>query len=105
MTKLILAIFFLHAFAAAQQVSNKEFVLAVSPAGVTSLKRVRDAYDTDYILAGRTPGDILVRYRSPGGAWKEASSATSAAVNASDTEINYKIGRAVPTIATASRKN
>lgn len=102
--KLSLTLFYLQAtLALGQQLSNSEFRLTSSSAGISSLKRVHDVFDTDYILAGRTLGDILVRYHAPGEAWKEASSASSASLNVFGKEINYEIGRAVPTIATASR--
>lgn len=87
----------------AQQLQNQQFKIAFSPAGVSSLKRVDDAFDTDYILAGRSLGDVLVRYRAPGEAWKEVSSATSGGL--SDREFEYRIGRALPTVATESRTN
>src|SRR5438552_3177881 len=73
--KLLIATFLLHGIAHAQQISNKDFALGVSASGVNSLKRTRDVYDTNYILAGRTLGDVLVRYRLSGEAWKEVSSA------------------------------
>lgn len=41
--------------------------------GITSLKRQNDLYDTDYLLAGATLGEVIVRYRVGQGAWREAS--------------------------------
>ncbi len=38
--------------------------------GITSLKRVDDQYDTDYILADATLGEVIVRYRLGEGAWQ-----------------------------------
>jgi Family of unknown function (DUF5695) len=87
-----------------QQLQNDEFKIAFSPAGLTSLKRTQDVFDTDYVLGGRSLGDVLMRYRAPGEAWKEISSGTSVAQR-SPGEVTYEIGRAVPTIATASRPN
>lgn len=89
----------------AQQLENDQFKIAFSPAGVSGLKHVNDAFDTDYILGGRALGDFLVRYRVPGEEWKEVSSATSLSRGSSDTEFQYKVGRAIPTVATASRRN
>src|SRR5580704_11402631 len=90
--------------ALSQQLENDQFKIAFSPAGLTSLKRAQDAFDTDYVLGGRSLGDILVRYRAPGEAWKDISSGTSVSQH-SPGEVTYQIGRAVPTIATASRTN
>jgi Family of unknown function (DUF5695)/F5/8 type C domain len=87
-----------------QQLENNQFKIGFSPAGVTSLKRAEDVFDTDYILGGKSLGGVLVRYRATGEAWKEISSGTSASQR-SPSEITYEIGRAVPTIATASRAN
>jgi hypothetical protein len=42
-----------------QNLSNNEFKLGFSQFGVASLKHTRDVYDTDYILAGRSLGDVL----------------------------------------------
>ena len=65
--------------AVGQQLQNDQFRVAFSSAGITSIKRVQDTFDTDYILGGRTLGDVMLRYRPQGGLWKETSSATSAA--------------------------
>ena len=103
--KLILIIVCSHGMLAlSQQLENDQFKIAFSPSGLTSLKRVQDVFDTDYILGGRSLGDVLVRYRAPGETWKEISSATSVS-RSSLGEVTYEIGRAVPTIATASRAN
>ncbi len=88
-----------------QQLENDQFKIAFSPAGVSSLKRVQDVFDTDYILGGRSLGDVVVRYRAAHGeAWEEISSGTSVSQH-SPGEVTYQIGRAVPTLATASRAN
>ena len=87
-----------------QKIEGGQFDIAFSSTGITSLKRVHDVFDTDYILGGRSLGDVLIRYRSPGEPWKEVSSATAAAERSSG-EVRYEIGRAVPTIATESRSH
>jgi hypothetical protein len=102
--KLIVIIVCSHGIALSQQLQNDQFNVGFSPAGLTSLKRMQDVFDTDYILGGRSLGDVLVRYRSPGEAWEEISSGTSVSQR-SPGEVTYEIGRAVPTIATASRAN
>src|SRR4029077_57662 len=62
-------------------------------------------FDTDYILAGRALGDVVIRYRAPGDEWKQVESANSLSRGSSDSEFVYKIGHAIPTIATESRIN
>lgn len=88
--------------AAGQQLDSEQFKTEFSPSGITSLKHVRDVFDTDYILGGRSLGDVLVRYRTPGESWHEVTSATAATRRAT-AEVTYEIGRAVPSIATESR--
>ena len=88
-----------------QQLNGDQFKLTFSTAGLSSFKRAQDVFDTDYILAGRTLGDVLVRYRTPGEAWQEVSSGTALSRSTSGDEVTYQIGRAVPTIATSSRAN
>ncbi len=46
-------------------------MLRFDPAGISSLKRVNDKYDTDYIRKGATLGHMIVRYRMPEEPWKE----------------------------------
>ena len=84
------------------RLSNDQFNLTYSSSGLSSVKHTHDAYDTDYITAGRTLGDVVVRYRSAGdSAWQEVSSGNSAV--AANQRLSYTVGRAVPTIATSSR--
>lgn len=87
----------------AQQVHNESFQLQFSSVGLKTLKRTHDAFDTNYILAGRALGDVFVRYRTHAGSWEEISSATAGAQ--SNQGFTYSVGRAVPTIATSSRTN
>jgi hypothetical protein len=90
------------AFAQAQQ--SSQFQIEYSPAGVTSLKHLRDKYDTDYISSGRALGDLLIRYRAAGEKdWKQASAASMDGAQATGQSVaNYTVGVPVPTIATAS---
>ncbi|MGA8504737.1 MAG: hypothetical protein WB762_03925 [Candidatus Sulfotelmatobacter sp.] len=78
--------------ALSQQLENDQFKITFSPNGLTSLKRVQDVFDTDYILGGRSLGDVVMRYRAPGEAWKEISSGTSVSKR-SPGEVTYEIGR------------
>jgi len=87
--------------ALSQQLENGQFKVAFTSTGISSLKRVQDVFDTEYILGGRSLGEALVRYRAVGGPWKEVSSGTAASQR-SPGELAYQIGRAVPTVATES---
>lgn len=91
--------------AVAQSLQNAQFQLAYSPTGITSLKHVHDKYDTDYIAAPRTVGDLLIRYRAAGEKdWEKASAAvlnTSSPANSQ--EVSFTIGKLVPTLASLSR--
>ena len=91
-------------FATAQQFENNHFKIASSSGGITSLQRVQDAFDTDYILGGRSFGDALIRYHAPGTPWSEVSNGTAASQHSAN-EVTYEIGRAVPTVATESHAN
>lgn len=90
--------------ASAQQLSNDQFNLAYSSAGLTSIKRVQDVYDTDYISPGMSLGDVLVRYRAKGEtSWKESVSGSRATPIDSGGGISYTVGRPVATVASSSR--
>jgi len=103
----VLYFLFLGITASAQQLENDRFQLRFSDSGLSSLKHTHDVYDTDYVLSGRAVGDVLVRYKVAGQAWKQVDSATAGAENPSGhgMRYSYKIGRAIPTIATASKTN
>jgi len=75
------------------------FDIGFDSAGITSLKRPGDVTDLNYIIEGKTLGDVVVRYRIDGGEWKEvvtAEMADSHMAVSVDTEGNhvvfYKIG-------------
>ena len=89
---------------AAQSFQDAQFQLAYSSSGITSLKRVHDKYDTDYIAGGRTFGDVLIGYRAVGAKdWKKASAAaldTNAPANSQG--VSFTIGELVPTLASLS---
>jgi hypothetical protein len=87
--------------ASAQSLHSTAFRLDYSSSGVTSLKRVHDKYDTDYIARGRTLGDLILRYRSAGEKeWKKASAALlNPSDRSSEQTVNFTIGELVPTLA------
>jgi hypothetical protein len=87
-----------------QTLSNQQFQLTYSPTGLTSLTHVHDVFDTDYILPGRSAGDLVLRYRTAGSPdWKRISQAAVDASASSGSRVSLRVGNAVPTIATASR--
>src|SRR5215472_4417040 len=90
------------AIVASQTLAGDQFNIRYSSAGLTSIKHVRDAYDTDYIAPGRSLGDVAIRYRKSGETdWHQAQSAHELEVKGR--QVNYSIGRVVPTLATMSR--
>ncbi len=101
----LLLIWSLIPIAHAQSLSNSEFQVTYSSSGLTSLKRIHDKYDTDYIARGRTLGGLLIRYRSAGEKdWKKASAAILDKDGpSSDHEVAFSIGELVPTLASLAR--
>ena len=93
--------------ASAQQFENEGFQLRFSRSGLSSLKHTNDVYDTDYVLPGRALGDVVVRYKTAGQAWQQVDSATAGTAGPFNPApaYTYKIGRAIPTIATTSKTN
>jgi len=55
---------------AQEPVVKDHFAVRFGDAGVVSLKRVGDAYDTDYIRKGESLGHVRVRYRMPDQPWQ-----------------------------------
>src|SRR5450631_1679652 len=102
--RILLALVLLQSLSSsAQQLANDQFNLAYSSTGLNSIKRVHDAYDTDYVAPGHTLGDVLIRYRPRGeAAWKEVQSGTASQPLGSVQGVSYAVGRLVPTIATSS---
>lgn len=88
--------------AAAQTLSNEQFSISYSKLGIESLKRVHDAYDTDYISPGRTLGDVFIRYRRAGDAsWQQTLGAYG--VKADGQNLSYQVGRPVSTLSMSSK--
>ena len=84
--------------------SNEHFRIASAATGVSSLKHTADVFDTDYILPGRSLGDLVVRYREAGTSdWKQVSSAAMVGAGPPGSRVALHVGRVVPTIATQSR--
>ncbi|HEU5403376.1 MAG TPA: DUF5695 domain-containing protein [Terriglobales bacterium] len=58
---------------AAQSAPQPEFALKFDDHGITSLKRVGDKYDTDYIAQDATLGHVVIRYKMGENEWREFS--------------------------------
>src|SRR5215471_6852985 len=50
--------------AVSQTLSNNVFKMQYGAAGITSLKRAEDKYDTEYLSAGGSLGNIVIQYRT-----------------------------------------
>src|SRR5207302_1744873 len=86
----------------AQTLSNYDFQISSSSTGLIGIHRLHDAYDTNYVAPGRTLGEVTIRYGQVGTTrWNIVSSAYDGTT--ADQQVAYRIGRAVPTIATSSR--
>jgi len=51
---------------------NAEYDLRIDKGGIVGLRRVNDSFDTDYILAGKRLGDLVIRYRKGADEWIQA---------------------------------
>src|SRR5512146_1301490 len=58
---------------AAQSMPQPEFALKFDDHGITSLKRVGDKYDTDYIAQDAALGHVVIRYKMGENEWREFS--------------------------------
>jgi hypothetical protein len=104
MRALLCLLFLSAAVLPGQTLTNSQFRIVYSPTGLTSLKHVQDVFDTDYVLPGRSFGDLTIRYRTAGAAdWQQISQAGLNAAASSATRVALHVGRAIPTIATTSR--
>src|SRR5687768_6486488 len=53
-----------------------DFAVRFENGAIVSLKRVADAFDTDYVQSGRRLGDVIVRYRHGTAEWQSLETAT-----------------------------
>ncbi|HEX7118514.1 MAG TPA: DUF5695 domain-containing protein [Longimicrobiales bacterium] len=79
--------------------ADSEFDVAFDEGGIVGLRRVRDAFDTDYIAPGRRLGDVIVRYRPPGGAWRAFETADAARGRRVDASADGRSRRVVYRVA------
>jgi hypothetical protein len=86
--------------AGGQTLSNNVFNLQYGAGGITSLKRVNDKYDTEYLSAGGVLGNVVIQYRtSTNSSWMTAREVgPAAAASAGDNTIHYSIGTLLPTL-------
>jgi hypothetical protein len=94
-----------HVAVAQQTLGDVQFHVRYSASGITSVTHVHDKYDTEYISAGETLGDILIRFRAHGEkTWNQASAATLDKSSGTDQPTaSFTIGVQIPTIATSSK--
>src|SRR5262245_37115815 len=87
------------------QLKSDEFAVTYGSRGITSLKRVNDAYDTEYISAGGVLGNVAIQYKAAGDAnWTVAREVAAAGEPASGgNTASYSIGTLAPTLPQRSK--
>lgn len=82
--------------------SGPVFEIRYSDEGITSLKRVNDLHDTNYIVSGSALGGLIVRYRTSGeNEWRQVSEIIPSGKQVGNT-ISYTSGKRLPTLAEMS---
>jgi hypothetical protein len=96
----ITALALLPSLAVSQTLTNNAFNIKYGAGGITSLKRVNDKYDTEYISSGGLLGNVVIQYRmSTNSDWttaREVGPAPTASANGNT--ISYSIGTLLPTL-------
>ena len=81
--------------AAQKSMSSSVFEMRYSDQGITSLKRVNDKYDTEYIASGSALGGLIIRYRTSGeNEWQEIREIAPGDEQEEGT-ISYAIGNSI----------
>lgn len=57
------------------QAVSQEFSVTFQEGALVSLKAVKDDMETEWVEPGRRLGDVVLRFRTPGGAWEDANTA------------------------------
>ena len=65
--------------------ADSPFAVEFSQGAIVSLRRVRDAFDTNYVRPQGRLGDVTIRYRRPGGEWRTFETASAARERRSST--------------------
>ena len=81
------------------QLKDDNFAIQFGSRGITSVTRVNDTYDTEYISPGGVLGNVRIRYRSSGDpTWKEAKEIAlkeeADGTDANRNSVEYSIGTA-----------
>ncbi len=86
--------------AVSQTLTNNAFNIRYGSGGITSLKRVNDKYDTEYLSVGGSLGNLVIQYRtSTNSGWTTAREVGPGATAPADgNTINYSIGTLLPTL-------
>ncbi len=79
--------------------ADSQFAVEFDRGAIVSLRRVRDAFDTDYVRPQGRLGDVAIRYRRPGGDWRSFETAgtaperrSSASEDGASRETIYAVG-------------
>jgi len=95
----IVALALLPSPALSQTLSNSVFNIRYGAGGITSLKRVSDKYDTEYLSPGGFLGNMVIQYRtSTNNNWTTAREVGPATASADGNTISYSLGTLLPTL-------
>lgn len=67
-------------FCSVEVLSQSTFDVKFDVGGIVSLRRVNDAFPTEYLQSNRRLGDVSLRYRGKDGAWQSAETSRLASV-------------------------
>lgn len=87
------------------QLKDDAFSIVYGARGITSLKRVGDAYDTEYISSGGVLGNIAIQYKTASDSdWTAAREVAAAGDQSTgNNTIRYSIGSLAPTLPQQSK--
>ncbi|HEX7051769.1 MAG TPA: DUF5695 domain-containing protein, partial [Longimicrobiales bacterium] len=82
---------------------DSHFAVQFDEGAIVSLRRVDDAFDADYIAPGGRLGDVIVRYRRPGDAWRTFETAEAEGARRLSSSADGAAHEAVYRVALAER--
>lgn len=86
--------------AGADELKSQSFEIQYGPSGITSLRRVRDAAETEYVGPNGALGRLVVRYRTAAhGDWKELRDLLPGPAAPGGKSIVFTLGTAQPSLA------
>ena len=95
----ITALVMLPSLAMSQTLSNSDFNIRYGAGGITSLKRVNDKYDTEYLSTRGLLGNVVIQYRTAtNSGWTTAREVGAATASPDGNTIHYSIGTLLPTL-------